>query len=334
VGPTAPITVTVTGGTLEQVQVTRDGTPVELVGELSGDRTGWVAVPELGYGRTYTVTATAVNPDGVPATSTTSFTTVTPGEKTRAAVYPIEGRLVGVAQPITVEFDEPVSDRAAAEAAITVTSTPAQPGGFRWVSDREVRWRPVEYWQANTQVSVAVSTYGVHLGDGVYGEADLVSTFQVGRSMISTVDDTTKRMQVVVDGVQVQDFPVSLGRDQYPTMNGVHVVTSKYESKIMDSSTWGLTGTGAYRTEVDWATRISDSGEFVHAAPWSVEQQGVENVSHGCINVSDENAKWFHDNALPGDPVVIRNTKGPDLPVWDGLGDWQLPFDAWQAYQQ
>jgi lipoprotein-anchoring transpeptidase ErfK/SrfK len=99
----------------------------------------------------------------------------------------------------------------------------------------------------------------------------------------------------------------------------------------MDSSTWGLTGTGAYRTEVEWATRISSSGEFVHAAPWSVDSQGVENVSHGCVNVSTDAAKWFYDTFIPGDPVIIRNTVGPALEVWDGFGDFQLPFDQYVA---
>ena len=117
--------------------------------------------------------------------------------------------------------------------------------------------------------------YGKDLGDGVYGQQDLAFGFTIGRAMVAEIDDNTKTMTVKQDGQVIKTIPVSLGSDKYPTYNGVHVVAEKYEKKIMDSSTWGLTGTGAYRTEVEWATRISSSGEFVHAAPWSVDSQGV-----------------------------------------------------------
>ena len=136
-------------------------------------------------------------------------------------------------------------------------------------------------------------------------------------------------MVITIDGQQVKTMPVSLGRSKYPTHNGVHVVAEKYDTKIMDASTWGLTGTGAYKTGVKWASRISSGGEFVHAAPWSVDSQGKTNVSHGCVNVSTSNAKWFYDTFTYGDIVDIRGTKGPNLEVWDGYGDWQLSWDEY-----
>ena len=174
-----------------------------------------------------------------------------------------------------------------------------------------------------------VDIYGKDLGDGVYGQQDLTFGFTVGRSMVAEIDDNTKTMVVSQDGQVINSIPVSLGSNKYPTYNGIHVVAEKYESKIMDSCTWGLTGTGAYRTEVGWATRISSSGEFVHSAPWSVWAQGSENVSHGCVNVSPDAAIWFYDTFIPGDPVIIKNTVGPNLEVWDGYGDFQLPFEEY-----
>src|SRR5664279_2491179 len=138
------------------------------------------------------------------------------------------------------------------------------------------------------------------------------------------IEDNAKRMVVKRNGTVITSNRVSKGRDEYPTYNGVHVVEEKYQTKIMDSRTRGLTGAGAYRTEVAWATRISDSGEFVHAAPWSVDSEGYENVSHGCVNVSTDAAKWFYDTFIPGDLVIIGNTVGPPLEVWDGSGDFQL----------
>jgi lipoprotein-anchoring transpeptidase ErfK/SrfK len=178
-------------------------------------------------------------------------------------------------------------------------------------------------------VAVTVDIYGKDLGDGVYGQEDLAFGFTIGRSMVAEIDDNTKTMTVWENGNQINSIPVSMGSNKYPTYNGVHVVAEKYESKIMDSSTWGLTGAGAYRTEVFWATRISSSGEFVHAAPWSVDSQGYANVSHGCVNVSTDAAQWFYNTFIPGDPVTIKNTVGPNLEVWDGYGDFQLPFEEY-----
>ncbi len=328
IDPLAPVAVTVAGGTLSAVQLTNsDGE--EIPGTLAPDGLSWSTTPELGYGKTYTLTASAVNVAGAPTQSQTTFTTVQPDNFTAATSFPSDGMTVGVAQPISIHFDEPIADKAAAEAAVTVLSSPLQGGGFRWIDDQELRWRPVAFWQPGTTVEVTVDIYGKDLGDGLYGQHDYAASFSVGRSLIAEIDDATKQMVVTLDGQVVNTIPVSMGSNQFPTYNGIHVVAEKYETKIMDSRTWGLTGTGAYRTEVAWATRISSSGEFVHAAPWSVDSQGSVNVSHGCVNVSTSAAKWFFDAFIPGDPVIIRNTVGTPLEVWDGYGDWQLPFDQY-----
>jgi len=330
VDPLAPITVTVAGGTLDAVVLTNpEG--VEIPGTLAPDQLSWTTVPELGYGKTYTITSATKNVVGVPNQTQSTFTTVVPNDKAAARSFPTDGMTVGVAQPIAITFDEPVADRAAALSAITVTTTPAQTGGFRWITDQEVRWRPQAFWQPGTTVAVAVDIYGKDLGGGVYGQQDLAFGFTIGRSMVAEIDDNTKTLTVWENGQVVNSIPVSLGSNKYPTYNGVHVVAEKYEMKIMDSSTWGLTGVGAYRTEVSWATRISSSGEFVHAAPWSVGSQGRENVSHGCVNISTDAAKWFYETFIPGDPVTIRNTVGPQLEVWDGYGDFQLSFEEYVA---
>jgi lipoprotein-anchoring transpeptidase ErfK/SrfK len=330
VDPLAPISITVTAGTLDSVVLTNpDG--VEIPGTIAPDGLSWMASAELGYGRTYTISAAARNVAGAVSQTESSFTTVVPNNKAAVRVYPSNGMTVGIAQPLSFVFDEPITDREAALRAITITTTPEQAGGFRWINDQEVRWRPAAFWQPYTTVAVAVDIYGRDLGDGVYGQQDVAVGFAIGRSMVADIDDNTKQMVVTQDGQVINTIPVSMGSNKYPTYNGIHVVAEKYEKKIMDSSTWGLTGTGAYRTEVSWATRISSSGEFVHAAPWSVNSQGVENVSHGCVNVSMDAAKWFYDTFIPGDPVIIKNTIGPALQVWDGFGDFQLPFEQYVA---
>jgi lipoprotein-anchoring transpeptidase ErfK/SrfK len=93
----------------------------------------------------------------------------------------------------------------------------------------------------------------------------------------------------------------------------------------MDSSTYGVPVDSAngYKVNVQLAVRIDNSGNFVHSAPWSVGDQGKRNVSHGCINISPDNAKWFYDNFGSGDPVVVKNSKGLyNQP--DGASDWQM----------
>jgi lipoprotein-anchoring transpeptidase ErfK/SrfK len=333
VDPLAPISVVATGGTMDAVRVINaQGEEVPVAGTLAPDGLSWTTAPnELGYGKTYTITAAMKNVAGVANEATSSFTTLVPENKTAVSTFPTDGMTVGIAQPIAITFDEPIADRATAQKAITVTTTPEQPGGFRWINDQELRWRPAAFWQSGTTVAVTVDIYGKNLGGGVYGQQDSSFSFVIGRSMTAEIDDNTKTMTVMQDGQPINSIPVSLGSNKYPTYNGVHVVAEKYESKIMDSSTWGLTGTGAYRTEVGWATRISSSGEFVHAAPWSVDSQGYENVSHGCVNVSTDAAIWFYDTFIPGDPVTIKNTVGPNLEVWDGYGDFQLPFEEYIA---
>jgi len=329
----APISVVASGGTLDAVRlVNAQGEEVPVAGTLAPDGLSWTtAQNELGYGKTYTITAAMKNVAGVANEATSSFTTVVPDNKTAVSNFPTDGMTVGIAQPIAITFDEPIVDRAAAQQAITITTSPEQQGGFRWINDQELRWRPAAFWQSGTTVAVTVDIYGKNLGDGVYGQEDSAFGFVIGRSMTAEIDDNTKTMTVMQDGQVINSIPVSLGSNRYPTYNGVHVVAEKYESKIKDSSTWGLTGTGAYRTEVGWATRISSSGEFVHAAPWSVDSQGYENVSHGCVNVSTDAAIWFYDTFIPGDPVTIKNTVGPNLEVWDGYGDFQMPFEEYVA---
>ncbi|MEV0334197.1 L,D-transpeptidase [Nocardia sp. NPDC050717] len=221
-----------------------------------------------------------------------------------------DGETVGVAQPIIITFKEPVADRAAAEKAIKVTSTNPAPGHFYWTGEKQVRWKPNEFWPANTDVTVAAG--------------GTTSSFHIGDAFVAYVDDNTKTITVTVNGETVREMPTSLGKPGYETPNGTYIVGERLEKMTMDSSTYGVpvTDPEGYKLEVEYATRLSNSGIFVHAAPWSVGQQGYSNASHGCLNVSTENAKWFLENAKRGDAVIVSNTQGPTLSSGDGLGDW------------
>lgn len=228
------------------------------------------------------------------------------------SVNPTSGETVGVAQPIIIRFNEAVGDRAAAERAISITTTPAVGGHFYWASDKQVRWRPFDFWPAHTQVTVAAG--------------DTHSSFTIGDAQVTVADDTTKTITVTRNGEVVRTMPTSFGKPGHETPNGTYIVGERFRDMYMDSSTYGVPvdSPEGYRTYVEYATRISNSGIFVHAAPWSEWAQGNTNTSHGCLNVSTEDGKWFFENAQKGDPVIVQNTDGGVLNGWDGLGDWNL----------
>jgi lipoprotein-anchoring transpeptidase ErfK/SrfK len=330
VSPIEPVTVTATSGKITEVAL-RNADGKAITGELSQDGLRWTSTQPLGYGKTYTVAATAVASDGRSATTSSTFTTLRPRTQTYASMNPLQGQVVGVGQPIAIYFDEPVANRAKVQQAITVRATPPVSGAFHWFSDREVHWRPAHYWAAGTTVVADIAIYGRDLGNGVYGQQDRRVSFTIGDAVIAKADGESHTMTVEVNGVAVRTVPVSLGKPANPSSNGVHVVTEKHPKKIMDSSSYGVPvdSPGGYRTEVDWAVRISNSGEFAHSAPWSVRDQGHRNVSHGCINLSPENARWYFDLVKKGDVVVIANSGGPDLRAYDGFGDWQIPWSQW-----
>jgi len=338
VSPATPVEVTVTGGELGDVTVadaagtTVPGTVAPSADDLA--KAVWTPESELAYGTSYTVTATATNESADEATSTSTFTTVTPGTLSTPGIGPLDGTTVGVGMPIRVFFDDPVADKAAVEANLHVTSSVPTDGVWNWVRDDEAHFRPSTYWPANSEVTLEADLYGVDFGEGVWGEKDRAVTFTVGDRHVSVADASAHTM-VVYDGDQaVQTFPMSAGSGENPTHNGAHVVLEKFVDITMDSSTFGLAvdAPGGYRTDVEYATRISNNGEFVHAAPWSLGQQGSSNVSHGCINLSTERAKWFYDFSQPGDVVEVVNSVGGTLTAADGdIYDWAIPWDQWVA---
>ncbi|GGF93000.1 hypothetical protein GCM10007304_03510 [Rhodococcoides trifolii] len=233
-----------------------------------------------------------------------------PANFSAPSINPASGETVGVAQPIIIRFGSPVTDHATAERAIAITNSANVPGHFYWFGDKQVRWRPEAFWPAGTDVKVDAG--------------GTVSTFHIGDAIVSTADDNTHQITITRNGEVVKTMPTSMGKGGHETPNGTYIVGERFRDMYMDSSTYGVPvdSPEGYRTYVEYATRISNSGIFVHAAPWSVDAQGSYNASHGCLNVSTEDGKWFFENAQKGDPVVVVNTSGGVLNRGDGLGDW------------
>src|ERR1700754_4879401 len=327
-----PVTVSAGDGVLGAVTMVNDDEGTPVAGALTPDGLTWRTTEPLGYNTRYTLNAQSLGLGGAASRSMT-FQTHSPENLTMPYLLPSDGEVVGVGQPVAVRFDENIPNRLAAEKAITVVTNPPVEGAFYWLSNREVRWRPQAYWKPGTTVDVAVNTYGVDLGDGLFGQENVTTHFTIGDEVIATVDDDTKVVTVTRNGEVIKTMPISMGKDSTPTNNGTYIVGERRSHMVMDSSTYGVPTNSphGYRTEVDWATQISYSGIYVHAAPWSVGSQGYSNVSHGCINVSNSNGQWFYDNAKRGDIVAIVNTVGSILPGTDGLGDWNIPWDQWRA---
>ncbi|MFI5506194.1 Ig-like domain-containing protein [Mycobacterium sp. NPDC051804] len=224
---------------------------------------------------------------------------------------PVNGSTVGVAKPIIINFQRPIADRPLAEQAVHVSSNPPVPGKFYWMSATQLRWRPIDFWPANTTVTIDAG--------------GTKSSFRTGDSLVATIDNATLQMEVMRNGVLEKTIPVSLGKPGYDTPNGTYYVLEKFADMVMDSSTYGVPIDSAegYKLKVKDAVRINNAGIFVHGAPWSVADQGKRNVSHGCPNLSPANAQWFYDTFGSGDPVVVKNSVGV-YDENDGAQDWQI----------
>lgn len=330
VNPAEPLTLTTTDGILTEVAVTNQEGKL-VAGALAADLMSWTSSEPLGYAKTYSVAAKTASVEGVSEDYAASFQTLAPENMVKATTTPSKaGGTYGVGMLLIARFDEPIPDKNLAEQYMVVTTAPAVEGAWYWVSDKEARWRPAEYYAPGTAVSLDINIYGKDLGGGLYGQQNTHTDFVVGDSMVSKIDNSDLQLRVYQNGSLIKTMPASMGSSKYPSQSGIHIVQEKYEMKIMDSSTWGLPTDhpDGYYEEVPYATRISQSGEFVHSAPWSVADQGVRNVSHGCINLSMENGKWFYHNATYGDIVVITGT-GVDLKWSDGYSDWNIPWETW-----
>jgi lipoprotein-anchoring transpeptidase ErfK/SrfK len=343
VSPANPIVVTVEGGELRSVDVTSGGTKVD--GSLQADGT-WRST-DLDYGKTYKVVVTATDGSGAATVKISSFTTVKPQHliettfRANAMSSLKKGQAYGAGQPVIIAFSRAVN-KAAAEKAIEITTSPAVEGKFYWADGRTVHWRPEKYWTGGTAITVNVNVFGVKLGNGVYGQKNASTHFTIGRQLIAITDYKAHLTKVYIDGKLVRTMKSSLGKGgsttgangqhiSYWTTGGPHVVLSKERVHSMSSASYGITDPNDpnyYAPEdIEYCTRITYSGEFLHAAPWN-HSLGRANLSHGCVNLSVSDAKWVYHNFVIGDVVDIKHSPRT-VQLGNGLGDWAVPFDKY-----
>jgi len=307
----------ITNGTISSVKVT-DASGKSIDGSMRPDNSSWVPAQPLDYKTGYHAIVTATGPGGTKVSKSTDFTTMgDPGDnRIETGLYFQDGATYGVAMPVVIDFDTPIPDsaKAAVEKRLFVQSNPPQVGVWHWFGDNHVEYRPRNYWKTGTKITVRAALGGLPVGDKFLDE-DRGGTATIGGKLAFQVDNATKSMKVYQNDQLIQTFPVSLGQSNTPTSSGNMVLMTHERTSLFDVP-------GEYRVTVDYAEKFTDDGQYLHAAPWSVGDQGYDNVSHGCVNLSEDNAGWVFNNAQIGDPVTVTGTEvhvdpGDGWTVWD-----------------
>ncbi|WP_046471025.1 L,D-transpeptidase [Allosalinactinospora lopnorensis] len=350
--PNLPITVDAGDATITNVDVEQTGGEVPdegeqgdedatgMTGTLNEEENVWLSDWTLFPGADVTVTATVQNENGEDSEAVSKFSTLPATDGQRLELesnFPTSGDTVGVGMPVIVNFDLPVQNKKQVENAIEVTSEEGMEGAFNWFGDQMAVFRPKDYWEPNQEITVDLRLAGVEASEGVYGTRNHQMNFEVGREMISTIEDSEHTMVVERDGEEIKEFPISNGdasKEVYTTTSGVHLTMEKYDHLVMDSATVGIPKghPDYYKLDVDYAVRISNSGEFTHSAPWN-NRLGESNESHGCTNMAPSDAKWFYEESLMGDPVIINGTDR-ELEVDNGWGFFQRSWEEWLEHSE
>jgi lipoprotein-anchoring transpeptidase ErfK/SrfK len=326
---TTEIGTKVSGGKVDAVSLTEQGGG-QVSGAMRADGTSWIPDRPLKLGKTYTAQVTAKDSYDQAQTRTTTFSTMKSADDRVATGLNLDDKgSYGVAMPVAVRFDQevPASARAGVERRLFVNSDPPQVGAWRWSTGREVLYRPQSYWKTGTKLNVRAALDGVPLGNDRYGDEDHAAAGTIGRDFEMKVDNSTKAMSVYENGKLVKTMPVSLGKPSTPSSSGTMVVMERSPETVFDT----LAEMGpheGYRVNIQYAERLTWGGQFIHSAPWSVWDQGRDNVSHGCVNVSPENAKWLFDRIEVGDPVTVQGTEAK-LDPGDGWTVWNM---SWADY--
>ncbi|QNT95869.1 L,D-transpeptidase [Streptomyces griseofuscus] len=316
----------------------QDSTGRFVAGELTADGSRWHSTSPLAASAHYTVTVSTEDDDGAPGRKVLSFDTTQPTAKKQLGVtFGPEAGEYGVGQIITAQLSEEVKDpaqRAVVERALRVDSVPAVPGSWYWVSGKELHYRPKDYWPAHATILVHSNLEGVKVGDRLWGGKSKPVKLTTGDRIEAVTDAAAHELTVFKNGAVINAIPVTTGKPGFETRNGVKVVLEKQYFVRMRGTTVGIAegSRDNYDLPVYYATRVTWSGEYVHAAPWSVGSQGYANVSHGCTGMSTANARWFFDTVHEGDIVRVVNSNGqPMEPFGNGFGDWNVTWKKWRT---
>jgi lipoprotein-anchoring transpeptidase ErfK/SrfK len=330
VRPDKPVTVS-TSGVLQDMTL-RDNNGGKVAGTFNTEKSQWTSSPRLKPGASYTLSGTAQGADGKSVPIGSTFRTLSGGSRLKSAVAPLNGETVGVGMPIQIFWNQAVKDQAAVEKRLSVTTSVPVEGTWHWMNNKQVNYRPKVYWPAGTKVTVNIDTQGVNAGGNVWGNTSRTVHFTISKSVLTNIDVTKHQMVVRVGGQAPRIIPVTAGKDGFTTRSGVKVIMEKFRTKRMDARTIGIKpGDPNYYniSDVQYAQRVTSSGEFIHGAPWSAGSQGSANVSHGCVGMSLKDAAWYYSVTERGDPVVVTGT-ARTMETGNGWTDWN---ESWAKYK-
>ncbi|MFI5685942.1 Ig-like domain-containing protein [Streptomyces sp. NPDC051636] len=332
--------VQVSDGRLTDVKMTVAGSGQAVEGAISADGKSWKPKARLERGTKYQISATAKDTSGRTAAANSIFTTVSSSNSFIGTYTPDNGTTVGVGMPVSFTFDKAISDKKAVQSHITVSSSSGQQVVGHWFGAQRLDFRPQDYWKAGSKVTMKIDLDGIEGANGVYGVQKKTVTFTIGRSQVSTVDVGTQTMTVVRDGKTLKSVPISAGSPEHTTYNGQMVISEKFEQTRMNGSTVGFGGEYDI-PDVPHAMRLTSSGTFVHGNYWYSKGNppfGRLGTSHGCVGLADvqgaqgdTTAKWFYDNSLIGDVVVVKNSPDKTVSPDNGLNGWNMSWSEWTA---
>ncbi|MEU0650371.1 MULTISPECIES: L,D-transpeptidase [Streptomyces] len=332
--PDKPLEITAedSDGRITDVTAT-DAAGRYVAGELSADGSRWHSTSPLAAGVHYRVRVSTEDEDGAPGRKVVDFDTGTPITKRLDVTFGPDKGTYGVGQPVTAELSLPVKDKAAravVERSLKVDSRPAAEGAWHWVDDKKLHYRPKEYWPAQATISARSNLSGIKVAERLWGGKAKPLTLTTGDRVEAVTDASAHSMTVYRNGEAIKSIPVTTGKPGYDTRNGVKVVLGKEGTVRMTSASIG--SSDFYDLIVHNSVRLTNSGEYVHAAPWSTGSQGYANVSHGCTGMSSANAQWFYENIRAGDIVQVVNSSGDMMaPFGNGFGDWNLTWKKWRT---
>jgi len=320
--PSQGITVATSHGTLTSVRVQTSGS--QVTGDYAPGKTSWHSTWALGVSQSYTVTVTA-SVAGHSVTKTSSFHTLTPSSTFTTEIFEGPGQAYGVGMPILLYFNHKITDQAAVERALQVSTSRPVIGAWYWDDSCNMAvtcayFRPRDYWPSGTTVTFTGHLDGVEGAPGVYGDHTLTQTFRIGQSVIAVASPKTHKTQIYLDGKLSYNWSISTGKPGDDTPDGSYLTIEK-ENPVR------MIGPG-YNLLVPWSVRFTWSGDYYHDAYWSVGEQGFTNVSHGCVNLSPADSEIYYKLAIPGDPITI--TGSPKAGTWDN--GWTMWFLSWQQY--
>jgi len=324
--------VKATAGTIAKVTLTYRGKDRRsrtvnghVDGVLSKDRTSWTANERLEPNFSYSLALAGKNTANAVVKQARSFRThnLTLAQQTFPTIYPLPQSRVGIGMPVILTFDVPVKNRKEFEKNLHVTASPAQAGSWRWFSPREVHYRPKTYWKPGTKVTVHANINSVDAGGGIYGQNSTSTSFTVGRSLITKINLSTHTAKVYRNGTHVRTIPISAGKSGWQTRSGTKLIMDREYTHRMTNEMIGAEET--YDLNVRYAMRITNSGEFLHAAPWNAGNFGRRNASHGCVGMSTSNARWLFNQVLIGDPVITTGSRRR-VESGNGYADWNLSY--------